>query len=79
MTIKSREHCHMERSLDHTTVNSFLRGLRYPLTREELLILAGSNEIPDDLLTALQTLPGGEYRSREQVMDALRRLGNSIG
>jgi hypothetical protein len=65
-------------SLDHATVNSFLRGLRYPLWRGDLTRLAGTNRVPDDLIAVLHDLPDREYQSQEDVMGQLRDQGHRL-
>ncbi len=65
-------------SLDHATVNSFLRGLRYPLSRGDLARLAQSNQVPDDLIAALHDLPDRDYQTQEEVMSQLREQGHHI-
>jgi uncharacterized protein DUF2795 len=65
-------------SLDHATVDSFLRGLRYPLWRGDLMRLAATNQVPDDLTAALLDLPDREYQSHEDVMGKLREQGHRL-
>ncbi len=64
-----------EAHLDHAVVNSFLRGLDYPLDEEQLVELARANDVLGPYLAAFRSLPGREYESQEDVMDALRAKG----
>lgn len=68
----------MATRLDHGAVNSFLRGPRYPISRDELVHLAEVNRVPAELIQALRGLPPGEYGSREDVMDHLKAAGNDV-
>ncbi len=68
----------MQVSLDHAVVNSFLRGLHYPISRDELVHLARMNRVPDELVNALQDLPEGHYGSQQEIMDHLAEGGINI-
>ncbi len=68
----------MATSLDLGAVNSFLRGPRYPVSKEELLHLAEVNRVPREVIEALRDLPPGEFGSREEVLDHLRAAGHNI-
>ncbi len=65
-------------SLDQGAVNSFLRGPRYPITRDELVHLAEVNQVPEDLIQALRELPPGQYGSRDEVVDHLVAQGYTV-
>jgi hypothetical protein len=65
----------MERSLDQAVVNSFLRGLPYPTSREELVDLATLNNVPPELLDALRRIPDRKYWSQQEVVEQLRADG----
>lgn len=47
-----------------------LQGALFPLSREQLVRVARENAAPAELLTALATLPRGEFRS----LEALERI-----
>lgn len=64
--------------LDHAVVNSFVRGLRYPLTRDELVRLARANDITGEYLTAFQSLPETSFASQAEVMEDLQQDGYSL-
>lgn len=68
----------MAKSLDQGVVNSFLRGLKYPIKKDDLVDFARINRVPDDLVRALQDLPAKEYTSRQEVMSLLERIGHNI-
>lgn len=68
----------MATSLDQGTVNSFLRGLRYPVTRDDLIHEAQVNHVPNELLDAMRELPPGDIVSQEQVVEMLRAQGYRI-
>ncbi|GEM_PF-6669589 len=61
--------------LDHAVVNSFLRGLEYPITKAELVQQAQANDLTGPYLEALQALPQERFTSQQEVMDALQRKG----
>lgn len=68
----------MATSLDHAVVNSFLRGLKYPIDRDELIHMAELNRVPDRLVQALRDLPVGRFGSQQEVMDHLEAAGHAI-
>ncbi len=68
----------MPTSLDHGVVNSFLRGPRYPLSRDELVNLAKENRESPKFIEALSELPPRDYGSQEEVMEQLERMGHHI-
>lgn len=69
----------MANTLDQATVNSFLRGLRYPVSHDDLVHQAQVNSIPNELREALRELPLGEFGSMEEVVELLREQGYHIG
>jgi len=68
----------MSVGLDHAVADSFLRGLHYPTSRDELVHLAQVSRAPEELVTALQELPQGDFGSPQEVMDHLEALGDII-
>ena len=64
--------------LDHGVVNSFLRGLRYPLTKSDLLRLAKENQVVGEYLTAFERLPEGLFTSQAEIMELLQQHNLSI-
>ncbi len=68
----------MATRLDRSVVESFLRGLRYPISRDELLHLAQLSRMPDWLMDALRELPPGEFGSAQEVTDHLQALGYDV-
>jgi hypothetical protein len=61
----------MPTHLDDASVSSFLRGLRYPLWRGDLIRRAEAHRTSDEVIAALRDIPDREYRSLEEVMDHL--------
>jgi len=68
----------MAHHLDHAVVNSFLRGLRYPLGHDELVRLARANDMSGDYLAAFRSLPDATFSSQTEVMDELERHGYAL-
>jgi hypothetical protein len=57
-------------------VARYLRGIRFPAQKEELLKTLESNGVPGPVLSQLRNrLPEREYRGPQDVLDALRRGG----
>ena len=52
-------------------VASALEGAVYPLTRRELVLVARANEAPRTLLSLLEGIPDGDFRSLDEVQLAL--------
>lgn len=50
-----------------------LAGAVFPLSREELVMVARENEASKTMLTLLNALPPAEYRSRELVLQAIEQ------
>jgi hypothetical protein len=55
-------------------LQSYLRGVDYPATRDELLEVAEENGAPDEILDALEDLPDDEFESPIEVQE---EIGNS--
>ncbi len=68
----------MAHHLDHAFVNSFLRGLRYPLGHDELVRLVRANDMSGDYLAAFRSLPDATFSSQTEVMDELERHGYAL-
>jgi hypothetical protein len=69
----------MPTHLDDASVSSFLRGLRYPLWRGDLIRRAQANRTSDEVIAALRDIPDREYRSLEEVMHHLSGGGHRLG
>lgn len=52
-------------------VQKHLGGVSYPAQRDELVDAARGNGAGDDIVQALQSLPGQSYDGPDQVMKAL--------
>jgi hypothetical protein len=48
-------------------VYRFLRGIRYPATKQQLVDLARSNQADEEALSSLREMPEGEYGSPDEV------------
>lgn len=51
-----------------------LEGAVFPLSREELILVARENESSRTLLTLLHGIGQGEYHSRDEVLEAVERV-----
>ncbi len=60
-------------------MNSFLRGLRYPVTHDDLVHQGQVNNVPNELLEALRALPLGDFQSQQEVIDMLKQQGYHFG
>ena len=55
-------------------VGRYLQGVQFPARKEELLGRLERNGVPGPLIGQLRKrLPGGEYRSTQDVLSSLRR------
>lgn len=50
------------------SVYNFLKGMRYPARKNELIGQAKKNNADRNVLAALETLPDKEYKSQEEVI-----------
>lgn len=55
-------------------VEGALQGAVFPLSREELILVARENEASRTMLTLLHGIRGGTYGSGEQVLEAIEEL-----
>ncbi len=58
-------------SPDPTAVQTHLKGVDYPATKDELISTADDNDAPDDIIEMLQSMPGEQYGGPDEVMEAL--------
>jgi Protein of unknown function (DUF2795) len=56
---------------DFVKVYKFLRGTRYPATKQQLMDQARDNQADDEALTALNGMPEREYSSPDEVSRAI--------
>ena len=52
---------------DFIKVHRFLRGIRYPATKQQLMDQARSNQADEEALSSLREMPEGEYSSPDAV------------
>lgn len=56
---------------DEIRVDKALQGLEFPATHEQLVDFATDREADAETLTALRSIPGGQYANKEQVLNAV--------
>ncbi len=54
-------------------IQSFLGGVNYPASKQEILEKARGNEAPEDVINALENLPETEYRTPADLSKDLGR------
>ncbi len=52
---------------DFIKVYRFLRGIRYPATKQQLVDQARSNQADEEALSSLREMPEGEYSGPDDV------------
>jgi hypothetical protein len=52
-------------------VSQYLRGVSFPVTKQDLLRLARSGSARPQLIRAIEAMPDGSYGSIDEVMEAL--------
>jgi Protein of unknown function (DUF2795) len=52
---------------DFIKVYRFLRGIRYPATKQQLVDQARSNQADEEALSSLREMPEGEYSGPDEV------------
>jgi hypothetical protein len=52
---------------DFIKVYRFLRGIRYPATKQQLVDQARSNQADEEALSSLREMPEGEYGGLDEV------------
>jgi hypothetical protein len=52
---------------DFIKVYRFLRGIRYPATKQQLMDQARSNQADEEALRSLREMPEGEYSGPDDV------------
>jgi hypothetical protein len=57
---------------DQTTVQPFLEGVEYPVTKLDLIGHAESRGAPNEIIEDLQALPGEQYESAGEVAADMR-------
>lgn len=53
-----------------SNVQSYLKGVSYPATKDDLLKVAKGNKAPSEILQILRGLGDGEYGGPQEVMKA---------
>ena len=54
-------------------VQKYLSGVDYPASKDELVQHARSQNAPDDVIEALESLPDGEYDGPNRVSSAVAK------
>ena len=54
-----------------STVQRFLKGAEYPADRDDLLVVAGSNDAPEEVIEALEGLDETTFDGPDEVVEAL--------
>ncbi len=58
------------------TVYNFLKGMRYPASKMDLIEQARKNDADASVLTAMETLPEKEYGSQDDVIETGSKLAH---
>ncbi len=56
------------------TVYNYLKGMKYPARKQDLIKQAKKNEAGPDVIDALETLPDEEFNSQNEVI----RVGSEL-
>lgn len=59
-------------AFDVTEVQSYLKGMDYPASREDVASQAEDNGAPDDLVTALRGMEQEEFEGPNEVMAGMK-------
>src|ERR1700757_2908438 len=60
---------------DFVRVYRFLRGIRYPATKQQLMDQARNNQADEEALSSLGEMPEGEYSSPDAVSRVIAEKG----
>jgi hypothetical protein len=63
----------MAGSTDDTTpaeIQKYLKGVTYPMSKDDLIAAARNNGAPDEVIETLQKLPGDQFDGPPAVMKA---------
>jgi len=63
----------MARLVDGKTteeVHTYLRGLNFPVLKQDVVLTARRNGAPSDLVASLERIPVTEFRSEEELFAA---------
>ena len=52
-------------------VQTHLKGVDYPASKDEIIATAESNDAPQEILEALQRMDGDQFEGPDDVMEAL--------
>jgi hypothetical protein len=61
-------------SFDSIEVQSYLKGVEYPASKDDLISTADENEAPDEVIERLQSMEGHQYDGPDEVAEALGDL-----
>ncbi len=59
-------------AFDATEVQSYLKGIEYPASREDVASQAEDNGAPDDLVSALRDMDEEEFDGPNEVMAGMK-------
>ena len=52
-------------------VQTHLKGVDYPTSKDEIIATAESNDAPQEIIEALQRMDGDQFEGPDDVMEAL--------
>jgi len=56
---------------DAREIHSYLEGVDYPATKDELITTAESNDAPDEVIARLQATSGEQFEDSEELTEAI--------
>lgn len=59
---------------DFANLMTFLRGVRFPAKKDDLVHAARSNGAPNDVVAALEGLPATDFAGQQALADALPKV-----
>jgi len=51
-------------------ISSYLEGIEFPVTKEQVIVYADGRGAPFDVMKALRNMPGGKYYTMAGIWDA---------
>ncbi len=63
--------------IDTMQLENALRGLKYPVTKEELLAHAERHELDEQIRAAMNQLPNHHFRSAGEITKAIGAFSNN--
>jgi hypothetical protein len=56
---------------DARDIHSYLEGVDYPATKDELITTAEANDAPDEVIARLQATSGEQFEDPEELTEAI--------